>query len=618
MNRNDDCVIIVLDQSFRSEKLSALYSRIQINSLALHFIPTIPQLSLLLRDEEELLLESFRNMEKPYIPKEKRDDLNFMRRAVRVNPKIYAKYEILQKDKEATLDAVGLDGMLLQSAPHFSADFDVVFKAFVQNPSSRQYVSWTVNSLLTATQEFKDWDMKLIRNRTEFTEDFKNNLYPQIRKCPSEIDNYINGYESKMLKQSINEDSEIMMECTRIHPSIFKLAHQSLRSNKELVLEALNINGLLLGYVDESLSNDLDTIRAALSQNIYATNSIREDLKTTDLLLEFPGAIGFFNDSFRSNRDIMMKVVRRDGKLLKHADNNLKLDRELVLEAVKQSGMSIQYADPTLLKDREIALFAVSQNGYSINYFQKIFSNDRQIIEKAIEADGLHLRFGSVALRKDRQIVLKAVSKNGYALRYAASEFQKDKEIVLLALKKNGQATEFVHPSLWRDIDVVKLAGEHSARALYLASAEIKSKKEIVLPMLFKFATCFDYMGQELRQDKEFLLVAIQQNCRVFEKLNKNLKQDEDFIRRCLEVNGECFVYLDDVYKKKSEFVILACNRIIYHLSDFLARNSLFRNDFNFVDQCVKRNGRALNYFKLDELDHDGMSIVKLAIKSVR
>ena len=141
-----------------------------------------------------------------------------------------------------------------------------------------------------------------------------------------------------------------------------------------------------------------------------------------------------------SNRENVLKAVRRDGCALELASDTFKADRELVLEAVRNNGWALEYADDSLKADREVVLEAVKGKAYALQHASDTLKADREVVLEAIRDydDGFGdgegaLQYADESLGADREVVLEAVKQNGYALEYASEELQNDPELKKLA-----------------------------------------------------------------------------------------------------------------------------------------------------------------------------------------
>eukprot|EP00971_Amphidinium_carterae_P145958 2893094-Amphidinium_carterae.1 len=60
------------------------------------------------------------------------------------------------------------------------------------------------------------------------------------------------------------------------------------------------------------------------------------------------------DEVWRSDHEVVLAAVRRDGLALKFAAEALKGDREIVLAAVQENGYALQHATEALMADREV------------------------------------------------------------------------------------------------------------------------------------------------------------------------------------------------------------------------------------------------------------------------
>jgi sulfur carrier protein ThiS len=69
-----------------------------------------------------------------------------------------------------------------------------------------------------------------------------------------------------------------------------------------------------------------------------------------------------------SDKNIVLAAVKKNGRALQYASEELKEDRELVLTAVQQNGRALQFASKNLKENREFILEAVQQNALALEY----------------------------------------------------------------------------------------------------------------------------------------------------------------------------------------------------------------------------------------------------------
>jgi len=187
-----------------------------------------------------------------------------------------------------------------------------------------------------------------------------------------------------------------------------------------------------------------------------------ELIKGVDLGMLTPYKKSFIDPNY--NEKILLSQTKNRDFVLENIDEyqgnifpfNFSSDREIVLKLVSKNGYSLQFSDDSFKKDREIVLAAVSQNGKALYYADEEFKKDREIVLKLVSKNWSVLEYADEELKKDREIVLAAISQNGNALYYADEEFKKDREIVLAAVSQNGYSLQYADDSLKRDKDFME------------------------------------------------------------------------------------------------------------------------------------------------------------------
>jgi len=182
------------------------------------------------------------------------------------------------------------------------------------------------------------------------------------------------------------------------------------------------------------------------------------------------------------NKHLLIKILTKNGSMLKFLNEEIKKDKNLVLIAVKDYPLALEDASEELKNDKEIVLAAVTKNGEAIYYASEECIGDYEIVLAAVKNYPLALEEASEELRNNKEIVLAAVTKNGKALYYASDECIEDYEIVLAAVKNYGNALKWV-------------------------SEELQNDKEIVLEAIKQDYTAYQYVSEELKNDRDILLV---------------------------------------------------------------------------------------------------------------
>ena len=91
----------------------------------------------------------------------------------------------------------------------------------------------------------------------------------------------------------------------------------------------------------------------------------------------------------KEERAALLKAIEEDGAdVLAEADDSFQSDREIILEAVKTDGDALEYATDSLKADREVVLAAVKQCGGALEYASEELQQDEELQKIAEEVDG--------------------------------------------------------------------------------------------------------------------------------------------------------------------------------------------------------------------------------------
>lgn len=168
-------------------------------------------------------------------------------------------------------------------------------------------------------------------------------------------------------------------------------------------------NSHLLKYASDRLKSDkafwieqIEADKFSFQDPEYVAASIRSD---QGLRLEKIEANKFsflqdVSDVIRSDKEIGLLAVSKNGLALKYLGESLKQDKEIVSEAVRQYGRSILEADTKFKDDKEIAAIAVSNDPRSLPCFSE------RIQELCKDKDPVHALQSAIKMER-LQIHLK-------------------------------------------------------------------------------------------------------------------------------------------------------------------------------------------------------------------
>ena len=123
---------------------------------------------------------------------------------------------------------------------------------------------------------------------------------------------------------------------------------------------------------------------------------------------------------------------------LSKAPSWMKSDRDIVMAAVKRNGLALEHASAELKADRGIVMATVKQNGWALKHASDGLKANRDIVMMAVKGHGDALEYASNELKADRDVVIAAVQTSGEEAWHCASdEMQADPDVVVEVLEQH-------------------------------------------------------------------------------------------------------------------------------------------------------------------------------------
>eukprot|EP00929_Paragymnodinium_shiwhaense_P064448 TRINITY_DN32271_c0_g1_i2.p1 TRINITY_DN32271_c0_g1~~TRINITY_DN32271_c0_g1_i2.p1 ORF type:complete len:229 (+),score=56.27 TRINITY_DN32271_c0_g1_i2:107-793(+) len=195
-------------------------------------------------------------------------------------------------------------------------------------------------------------------------------------------------------------------------------------------------------------------LKPPAGQSLYSFNP-PEPVRQSTVLQRAPAP----DDTRWSNKSVVLDSVRRNGRSLRHASEEMRADKEVVIAALKNDPASFEYAADCLRADRQFLLEeALLASGWALRTASEDLRHDRDVVLAFAKHWGWSWDFVPEALKKDRELTLEAVKLNGWVLKFCPSELQKDREIVVEAVQHEGFALQFASAALRADEEVAALA----------------------------------------------------------------------------------------------------------------------------------------------------------------
>ena len=203
-----------------------------------------------------------------------------------------------------------------------------------------------------------------------------------------------NASNDDYVPQEFMKDIEVLCAAVKSGWSFDKVVDE-LKNNKKIVMASVERTPRDFEKLSEEFRNDESVLLAALEKKE-----------------SFFSPYQFASDALKSNKEVAMKVMNKNGMSLEYVSDDLKKDREVVLAAVQNRGHSLQYADESFRKDREVVMFA-AQDGAS-NYINKSFKTDKEICLTLIKKNARDIFWCDDSLKKDKAFMVEAIQANRY------------------------------------------------------------------------------------------------------------------------------------------------------------------------------------------------------------
>lgn len=235
----------------------------------------------------------------------------------------------------------------------------------------------------------------------------------------------------------------------------------------------------------------------------------------------------------QDDRVIVLAAVQQDSEALAYASSRLKNDLEVVMAAVKRDGFSVRFAGRKIrYEDRNVALAAVRQYGRSLVWLGP-FSNDQEVVLAAVHSDAWSLKFASPELAMDWHIIMAAVLNDPLALKLAARVLHNNpqsveaKRVALAAVTRDARALHYAPEWLRMDLQVVVAAVRQNSLALQLVSPRFWNNEEFATPA----------------QERDLVRIAIRDNGLTLFWAPEWLRNDVDTVVEAMRENPEALEF---------------------------------------------------------------------------
>ncbi|KAL9653717.1 hypothetical protein ABK040_014663 [Willaertia magna] len=557
----------------------------------------------------------------------------------------------LKDDKELFLEIVKFKGSLLQQASErLRSDKEIIYHSFY----NLSYIS----KPLDYYNEAKDVVLDAVKINgyclSYISKELKNN--EEICKAAIEI-----NYNNFSHTEYFHNKKDWYLKILPFFPRLY-FASISLRKDKELVNKAIEYDPNNLKYVHPDLKKEKDIIYKALFTAKYISEPIEYFKNFNDPIIEMakdallnhqnsfqliPFGLrsdtdvalllspSYYSNEMKDNKELMLKIVKKNGDHLQYASNRLKNDLDVLYEAFNQ--LKVISKEKSCFKSAKDFILYLLKNNNSIYklYLPKQLSKDEDVIRalnphKNKEIMNVKDRFGAEDKNLLKQCLMTTPSLPRYRIH---STLLFDKEILwyrffyLGLIDKEINQYKTIKELILEVIQIEKperfinyLPNYNDLQYLFLSDVGyfetftgITNLRQLVLYVLQNCGILYGLNLKEFSDDKEILLSNIQNdfnNSSVLSHASNRLKHDKEFIWNYFYYKGYTLKSLEE-YENAEQIVL---ENIEYDFNIFPHLSIEMRNSRAIVKKSIKRfvGSNVLQYSSAEIRDDKEIALLAL------
>jgi hypothetical protein len=330
--------------------------------------------------------------------------------------------ESLKNDVDAIKDFMSINGQVFQ----FASDKIKINRGlcllaikessnqyqFIKNldKEDREFIKESVmlagTSIQFMTENYKD-DFEIAKiavNQSGFafmylSKNLKNNSELLIDSVKQLKSGYILDHASDELRTNINLILELLdyVEESLSH-WIIKNSHEDIKNNFEIILKAVKISGNSLEFASSELKNSKKIVIEAVLQKYssikYASPEILDDLEFISQILDLPKRESNYleysiltsgSERVKNNRDLVIKILKRDGNAFLFLIDDFLSDEELVCIAICNVGHASRISEKIIPKNNEFLKYIIALNeqilyGKYENYKTELLTSKERVL----------------------------------------------------------------------------------------------------------------------------------------------------------------------------------------------------------------------------------------------
>ena len=244
-----------------------------------------------------------------------------------------------------------------------------------------------------------------------------------------------------------------------------------------------------------------------------------------------------------------IKEIANDGYNLRFASIKLRDNKDLVMKIVQKQGKVIEFASERLKNDFEISMLAVKNDGLALAFLSKEMQNNFEVVKEAVNQNGLALLFASQRLKEKEEIVLSAILNNSASLSYAGKKFRDDPKYVLMTIAEQSKFNFiFVDKKWFKDPSFMVEAAKISKKILSRYDREILTR-ETILYFLRQDGLNLKYL-KDFNNDAEIVKEAVNQNGLALQYASAFLRNSFEIALPAIAKNPDAVKFIGENVRK--------------------------------------------------------------------
>jgi hypothetical protein len=330
----------------------------------------------------------------------------------------------------------------------------------------------------------------------EFVDEILKNDVSFVKECLE-----INGQIFEFVSDEIKGKRDLCLFAISKSGEQYRFVKNQDKNDKAFIIEAVSLSGFSLKYMDECYKDNLEIAKIAVNESGFSFEYVSEKLRNNKELLidavkQSKSGYCFQHASLELKSDKLFVI-----ELLGYIDNNqcnwllkcsadsIKSDKEIAIEFVKKNGSALEFVSQELKNSKEVVYEAVSQYSAALQYSSELILDNLEFLENLLATFDVGysiLDCGSKRVKKNRDIIFKIIQKDGNLFPYLEKEFKSDEELICAAIVSVGNASRIANHIIPKGndfLDYIKKI-ESSLGSTDYYNSKLLTTKERVLTIL--------------------------------------------------------------------------------------------------------------------------------------